>query len=467
MVNEERRGTAARLSQGDRAAYSITNAPAQAADNRRGRPSRPTRSSRSEQANDESDEEEDDEEDERDEDRDDNDNDFSSVSTDDEPPPIHAYGHTYHGSGRILMPNDESERARLDIQHNLFKACLDGHLTRAPLDPTRPLAILDVGAGSGVWAVEMAQRYPLARIRAVDLSAALLPTAVPPNVVFEIVDAAEPWPPGEGEGEGEGDGEKEARGANDGEGSEGEGEGGESGSGGGSGREGLDFVHVRNLVGGGVRDFRALYAQALRHLRPGGQIEVAEVRPRWFHFEDSANDEEDLDRPLFSFRPEKASSSGREGAGSSDAANAATTATTANAATAAVEAELERLRLEGEEAADDAARACREMEIYIKHFSEQLGVDFDPTPKVRRWLRDVGFEKIVEMSDLVPIRPVGGDEKMRRKGALVAQMMEYGMENYTLALFGKGGLPESRARNLLERIQRGVRNASFQAYVKV
>ncbi|KAL2754065.1 hypothetical protein ACRALDRAFT_1081261 [Sodiomyces alcalophilus JCM 7366] len=429
MTSKDRQGTVGPSSQGNPAVSSEPNAPPQGGDSRPhlGRPT----ISRS-GPNDEPDDDEDDEGNYNDDDNDD----FSSVSTDDEPPLIHAYGHTYHGSGRILTPNDESERARLDIQHNLFKACLDGRLTRAHLDATRPLSILDVGAGTGLWAVEMAQRHPRARIRAVDLSAALLPTAVPPNVVFEIVDAAEPWAPLGGE---------KAAGA------------------------GLDFVHVRNLVGGGVRDFRALYAQALRRLRPGGQIEVAEVRPRWFHFEEDVGDEEDLDRPLFTSRQ----GTEQEGSGGTE--------------TTTVAAALEQLRLAGGEGEEDSCRAFRQLEIYTKYFSEQLGVDMDPIPKVRRWLRDVGFEKIVEMSDLVPIKPVGGDEKMRRKGALVSQMIEYGLwslqsfpapstsltagmigiENFTLALFVKGGLPECEARTLLERVRRGLRNASFQAYMKV
>ncbi|KAI3530323.1 methyltransferase domain-containing protein [Colletotrichum filicis] len=73
--------------------------------------------------------------------------DFSSVSVD-ELPPIRAYGHTYHGSGVLLMPNDESERARLEIQYQLFKLCLEGGLTAAKLPKDRPLNILDIGSGT-------------------------------------------------------------------------------------------------------------------------------------------------------------------------------------------------------------------------------------------------------------------------------------------------------------------------------
>ncbi|CRK27371.1 hypothetical protein BN1723_013953, partial [Verticillium longisporum] len=270
--------------------------------------------------------------------------------------------------GTILTPNDESERGRLEIQHSLFQLCLDGALTsaRLPVPTGRPLSILDIGAGTGAWAIAMAAQHPTASIRGVDVSAALLPTAVPPNVVFEVSDANEPWA---------------AQPLN------------------------LDFVHVRNLVGGGVRDFKALYAQAFQHLRPGGQIEVAEVRSRWFDFED-------------------------DGPGASQ------------------EAESE-LTMEGA-----VMPASREFEMGVVEYSERLGIDFDPIPKVSGWLEDVGFEKVMEKSDLVPIRASGVDERMKRKGAQLAQLIDYGLECYALALFGRCGRSESDTRDLMQRIRR-------------
>ncbi|KAM0323637.1 hypothetical protein ACHAQA_008572 [Verticillium albo-atrum] len=307
--------------------------------------------------------------------------DYSSVSTIDDLPPIRAYGHTYHGSGTILTPNDESERARQEIQHGLFQLCLDGALTsaRLPTPADHPLSILDIGAGTGAWAIAMAAQHPTASIRGIDVSAALLPTAVPPNVVFEVCDANEPWA---------------------------------------AQPLSLDFVHVRNLVGGGVRDWQALYAEAFRHLRPGGQIEVAEVRSRWFDFED--------DRP-----------------GQSETG-------------------------EDEQATEEAVLpATREFEVCTLEYSERLGIDFDPIPKVSGWLEDVGFERVLEKSDLVPIRASGVDERMRRKGAQLAQLIDYGLECYALALFGRCGRSESDTRDLLQRIRREQADIGVRCFGKV
>ncbi|KAI1046392.1 hypothetical protein LB505_009110 [Fusarium chuoi] len=39
---------------------------------------------------------------------------------------------------------------------------------------------------------------------------------------------------------------------------------------------------MRSLAGGGVRDWNALLAEAYEHLNPGGQIEIAEIRPHFF-----------------------------------------------------------------------------------------------------------------------------------------------------------------------------------------
>ncbi|GKT42847.1 secondary metabolism regulator LAE1 [Colletotrichum spaethianum] len=303
--------------------------------------------------------------------------DFSSVSID-ELPPIRAYGHTYHGSGRILMPNDESERARLEIQHQLFKLCLEDSLTASKLPKDKPLNILDIGTGTGNWAVEMGEQYPLARVMGVDLSAALLPMTVPPNVVFEVEDATNDW----------------AR-----------------------EKDSLDFVHVRNLVGGGVQDWKALFQQAYEHLKPGGQIEFSEVRTRYFDLVDSSSDEP-----------------------------AAPTE---------------------EEKNHGAMTACREFEVRLAEMTAIAGVDFDPIPKIPAILSDVGFEKVGRWSDLVPIQAVGHDEKMVRKGAQFAQMLEYGLENYSLAVFAKGGWDEKDTRNLLQRVHKESRDTTNEAYGKV
>lgn len=51
-----------------------------------------------------------------------------------------------------------------------------------------PRRILDVGTGTGIWALEMGDRFPEARVYGIDLSP-IQPTAVPSNVHFFVQDA--------------------------------------------------------------------------------------------------------------------------------------------------------------------------------------------------------------------------------------------------------------------------------------
>lgn len=88
------------------------------------------------------------------------------------------------------MPNDDLECERLgtfqppsrfimhkhllkpDLQHHLFILTLDGRLGLAPPnDPdSKVKRVLDVGTGTGIWAVDFGDEHPEAQVIGVDLS---------------------------------------------------------------------------------------------------------------------------------------------------------------------------------------------------------------------------------------------------------------------------------------------------------
>jgi methylase of polypeptide subunit release factors len=54
-----------------------------------------------------------------------------------------------------VLPNDEAENERLDLQHMLFTLTFDGKLSNLPLDKANsPRRVLDAGTGTGVWAID-------------------------------------------------------------------------------------------------------------------------------------------------------------------------------------------------------------------------------------------------------------------------------------------------------------------------
>jgi tRNA1(Val) A37 N6-methylase TrmN6 len=49
-----------------------------------------------------------------------------------------------------LLPNDESEQDRLDLQHHLYRITVDGPLYLAPIPKKTVGKVLDVGCGTGI-----------------------------------------------------------------------------------------------------------------------------------------------------------------------------------------------------------------------------------------------------------------------------------------------------------------------------
>ncbi|KAK5080418.1 hypothetical protein LTR05_008667 [Lithohypha guttulata] len=150
--------------------------------------------------------------------------------------------HAYH-PGQYLLPNDENEQERLDAMHYVFQLVLDPGLCCTELN--NPLKILDVGTGTGIWAIDMGDLYPSAQVIGTDLSP-IQPNWIPPNVSFQVDDATDPWA---------------------------------------FPKESFDFIHARSLAGS-IQDWPALIRKAYEHLKPGGRIEFSEARMR-FRYDDN------------------------------------------------------------------------------------------------------------------------------------------------------------------------------------
>jgi len=86
---------------------------------------------------------------------------------------------------------DEEELGRLDEMHVGFRDFFGNELSLVSVG--EPKQILELGAGSGAWAIQAAQKYPEAEVIAVDISP--LPNRrLPPNVKYENLNLKDDLP---------------------------------------------------------------------------------------------------------------------------------------------------------------------------------------------------------------------------------------------------------------------------------
>ncbi|PHH82320.1 hypothetical protein CDD82_6356 [Ophiocordyceps australis] len=72
----------------------------------------------------------------------------------------------YYGSwkqGKYLCPIDSEELNRLDLLHKFFLVARKGALTSVNLDFGRPARIMDMGTGTGIWAIQVSDSQVMSR----------------------------------------------------------------------------------------------------------------------------------------------------------------------------------------------------------------------------------------------------------------------------------------------------------------
>jgi len=148
---------------------------------------------------------------------------------------VEEFGRTYHRykEGKYYLPNDEQEQSRLDLQHELALRLLDGKLYLAPIE--RPHRVVDLGTGTGIWAIEFAEQHPESDVLGTDFSP-IEPEYVPPNCRFEIDDMDDDWVYSHP----------------------------------------FDYIHGRYIVGF-LNDIRKLIRNIYDNLVPGGYVEIMET----------------------------------------------------------------------------------------------------------------------------------------------------------------------------------------------
>jgi len=169
---------------------------------------------------------------------------------------VYENGRRYHAyrSGQYVLPNDEDEQERMDLQHHIWRLLIQGALYTAPIKIPEPgdgdgseFRILDLGCGTGIWAIDMADEHPRASVFGVDLSP-IQPDWVPGNCRFHVDDYEDDWTYR--------DDEK------------------------------FDYIHGR-AISGTVNDWARFYRQVRNHLKPGAYCEMQEYDAWIFSDDDS------------------------------------------------------------------------------------------------------------------------------------------------------------------------------------
>ncbi|KAF2021141.1 S-adenosyl-L-methionine-dependent methyltransferase [Aaosphaeria arxii CBS 175.79] len=260
---------------------------------------------------------------------------------------VEEFGRTYHGykAGKYVMPNDEKERDRLDLQHMLWLLTVDNALYQAPIE--NPHHVLDIATGTGIWAMDFAEQHPNSRVLGTDLSP-IQPNYVPVNCTFEIADAEDDW----------------------------------------TFSRPFDYIHGRALLSC-FSDPRSIVRKAYDALAPGGYLELQDG--------------------LFPF-----------------------------------------LFLDPQPPADHP------LNVFLHNLLEASRLSGRPWDNVQNyagWMREVGFEEVVEKRFNWPCGPWAKGERMKKLGVYFLEDLRHAIEPMGMKLFCKVlGWSEDRAKALVDQV---------------
>ncbi|KDQ15613.1 hypothetical protein BOTBODRAFT_31504 [Botryobasidium botryosum FD-172 SS1] len=166
------------------------------------------------------------------------------------------------------LPADDLEVKRLDNQHYMFKS-IWGSIYFGPVEEVLApsdgpqKAILDLGCGSGLWAIEMATMFPHCTVVGVDLAPIQTSYIPPPNFRVEVDDVNLGLEHFEGQ---------------------------------------FDLVHSR-FISTGIKDYFGLIDQISRVLRPGGLLLLHETDFRAYDSKHEIIEPVEYGHPRHAFLP--------------------------------------------------------------------------------------------------------------------------------------------------------------------